>query len=110
MDTMYTMDQIFSNMFPMVKGISWDLGTVMIGIFTLGFILIGFDFIKDMLFGRFESSRNRRWADKYLDEAENIREARNTLEKGTAAWDEQDLLYKSFVRKSAKLREKSWWS
>ena len=105
---MITMDDIFTQMFPFLEGISLDLGTVLLGVLGLGFLIIGFDLVKAMLFGRYERYSSRKSADYYFDQAEHARMARDTQSAGSTRWQEQDMIYRRFLRKSVDSRMKGW--
>jgi hypothetical protein len=108
MNEMFTMQDIFSQMFPFLSGISFDLGTVLLGILSLGFLIVGFDLIKAMLFGRYERYQYGKHADYYLSQAEEARMARDTQASGSVRWQEQDMIYRRFLKKSVDSRIKGW--
>lgn len=103
---MFTLDQLFTQIFPWLEGISWDLGTVLTGIVFLWFLVMAFDWLKEMFLGRMESSRYHKAAGFYYNEAKRVRDMRDMLNKDTIDYEEADLLYKSYLRKSASLRVK----
>ena len=104
----FTIDQLFDQMFPWLSGISWDLGTILTSLVFLWFLLLGFDWVKAMLLGGWERSQYAKWGDRYTSAAEEARMARDTNLRGSAAWAEQDLVYRKFLNKAANARIKGW--
>jgi hypothetical protein len=104
----FTIDQLFAQMFPWLAGISWDLGTILTSIVFLWFLLLAFDWVKVMVLGRWESNRHYKWADKFSSAAEEARAARDTNNTGSVSWKEQDLVYHKFLNKAAESRVKGW--
>lgn len=100
------MQDVFSQMFPMLSGISLDLGTILLALLGLGFLMIGFDLVKVMLFGQYERNRYFRASKYYYDEAKTARSMRDMFQEGTIEWEEQNLLYKNSIRKSVDMRIK----
>ncbi len=101
---MFTIDQIFTNIFPWLEGISWDVGTLLTGLLFLSFLVLGFDYLKLMFFGRFEVQRFNKAADKYYDEAESAWNERDTFDQNSLEWEERNLTYKSLLKKSVDSR------
>ena len=102
------MDDIFSQMFPILSGISFDLGTVLTAILFLGFLVIGFDLIKAMLFGRMDRHYASKHADYFYSQAEQARQSSDSNTRGSIGWEEQNLIYQRFLRKSVDSRLKGW--
>ncbi|SHO45294.1 hypothetical protein [Desulfopila aestuarii] len=105
---MFTIDMIFDQMFPMLSEISWDLGTVLTGMVFLWLIAEAATLLWEMIDGRLQGHVARRNADTYLSRAEEARRARDTNAAGSAAWMQQDMVYKRFLRKSADSSVKGW--
>lgn len=60
---MFTLEDLFKSVFPQAEGISWDLGTVIVGMLMLSCIVIGFDIIKTaFLFRLADSMQDRHMA------------------------------------------------
>jgi len=95
-------------MFPMLSGITWDLGTLLTALVMLWMIAEGAGLLWTMMDRRIQGHFSRKHADYWLDQAEDVRRARNTLQSGSSAWAEQDLLYKKMIRKAADSRLKGW--
>ena len=108
MQNLFSIDQLFAQIFPWLSGISWDLGTVLTAIVFLWFLVLGFDWLKIMLLGNLERRRYDAASTEYLNRAEIARGARDTWGKGTKEWLHHDLLYKEWVRKSVNARMKGW--
>jgi len=107
MNNMFSIDDLFSQMFPWLSGISWDLGTILTSIVFLWFLLLAFDWVKVMFDNRIYSGRLIKSADSYYGEAESILAERNNYFKESIEWEESNLRYKSFLRKSVDARVKS---
>ncbi len=105
---MFTINDIFNQIFPWLEGISWDVGTVLTGIVFLGFLVLGFDWVMSMLDYRFQISRSNDWAEKYYLSAENARNVRDSFSKGSIEWENQNMIYKKFLNKSADARVRGW--
>lgn len=105
---MITIDDIFTQIFPWMEGISIDLGTILIALVFLSFLILGFDLVMDMLGARINMHQQSKWSDKFYEAAENARAARDTNTRGSSAWLQQDMVYKDFLRRSAKSSVKSW--
>jgi len=103
---MFSIDQVFDQIFPWLSGISWDLGTILTSLVFLWFLLLGFDWVKVMLFGHLEQKRYIRHADHLYDRAESALKTRDVFDKGSIEWAEQDLMYKRYLRKSVDSRVK----
>ena len=108
MQNLFSIDQLFAQIFPWLSGISWDLGTVLIAIIFLWFIVLAFDWLQEMMLGAWTSHRYRKASDEYLRRAELSREARDSNLRGTDAWKQQDLVYQGWLRKSADASIKGW--
>lgn len=108
MTNLFSIDQLFAQMFPWLAGISWDLGTILTAIVFLWFLLLAFDWVQEMLLGKWERSRQYKWADKFSSAAETARAARDTSARGSVSWKEQDLVYRKFLNKAAESRVKGW--
>ena len=105
---MFTIDMIFDQMFPMLSDISWDLGTVLTGLVFLWLIGEAGALLFSMIDGRLQGHFARRDADTFLSRAEEARRARDTNAAGSAAWIQQDMVYKRFLRKSADSTIRGW--
>ena len=105
---MFSLDTLFAQIFPWMTGISWDLGTILTGLVFLWFLILGFDWVKEMLLGNWERNQSSKWADRYSSAAEEAFMARNTNRRGSAAWQEQDMVYRKFISKAADQRIKGW--
>ncbi len=89
---MITLNDIFSQVFPWLEGISVDLGTVLIAVLFLSFLVLGFNFIQEMMHSSDNSS---------LD---NNSVFQNTLDTYELDHDQDDLSYRPRFRR--KLRDR----
>lgn len=105
---MITIDDIFAQIFPWMEGISIDLGTILIALVFLSFLVLGFDYVMQMLGTRMQTNRNSLWADNYYKAAESARQSRDTWNKDSIEWEEQNSLYKKFLNKSTDARASAW--
>lgn len=81
-------------------GLVTDMQTLFVGGLVLAFILMGLDYLKD----GFEGMMNSRAHDRYLEDARDLRMEREQYQRGTAEWDEANLLYRHYIGKAAKTR------
>ena len=105
---MFTIDQLFSQIFPWMEGISWDLGTILTALVFLWFLVLAFDWVMMMMGDRVMVSRSRKAADYWEEEARTVAMSRDTLQRGSTDWAVQDALHRKMVRRAADLRMKSW--
>ena len=105
---MFTLDTLFAQIFPWMPAISWDLGTILTALVGLGLMLTAFDWVQEMLLGKWERSRHYKWADQFYSAAEEARAARDTNLKGSVAWDEQNMVYRKLLDKASSSRVKGW--
>jgi hypothetical protein len=108
MNNMFSIDDLFSQMFPWLSGISWDLGTILTSIVFLWFLLLGFDWVKAMFGLRIDRHFEGKHADYYFEQAESARSSRDTHAEGSIHYEEQNLIYKNFLNKSVNSRIKGW--
>lgn len=108
MTGMFTIDQIFDQLFPALSGISWDLGTLLTALMFLWIIAEGATLLWEMMDSRIQGHFHRKDADYYLEQAEYARFTRDELIRDTALWDVEDLVYKKYIRKSADSYVKGW--
>ncbi len=66
---MFTLDDIFNQIFPWMEGISIDLGTILIALVFLSFLLLGFDWVMEMLGTRIGGRIADRNHGYFMDEA-----------------------------------------
>ncbi len=93
---MPTIDQLFKQCFPFLKGISFDVFTVMSCIMSLLFIIIGIDFIKEILL----RSYNSRLETSYLERADGYFNEAQSYSKNSAIYRQKMALGSRYVRKS----------
>jgi hypothetical protein len=95
---------LFDALSDLTGGLVTDLKTFFLGAVVLGFVLIGFDYLKDA-FERLLSSRSY---GHYLESAEDMRLERDQYRRGTREWDEANYMYRHFVGQAAKSRLSRW--
>lgn len=105
---MFTLDQLFDQIFPWLSGISWDIGTLLTGLIFLSFIALGFDWVMQMFGMSMERRRYNSWSERYYSAAEEALDRRGYFEKGSSEWLKHDMMYKELLRKSAKSQVKGW--
>lgn len=96
---MFTVDQLFSQCFSLLKGISFDLGTVMTGMIVMLFILIGIDLIRSALLVRVYSFQE----DKFLANATSYKHQLENSHTG-ADRDFYSRLYNKSINKAVDFR------
>lgn len=101
---MFEIDDIFSAVFPFLEGISFDVGTLIVGMLLLTFIVIGFDYVKDVLGSMVNTSFNNRQAKYYYNQAEKYRSSMGSLNPDSLGYEEAQMLYKANLRKSVSHR------
>ena len=101
---MFTIDQLFAQMFPWIEGVSWDLGTILIATVFIWVIIMAFGLIKDMLSVRLANNQ----ADFYYEKAEEALNARMESHQGSIEWEQNDMLYKRYLRKSVDSKMKDY--
>ncbi|MGL1932720.1 MAG: hypothetical protein OCC45_13325 [Desulfotalea sp.] len=94
---MFTLEDIFKQVFPFLEGISFDVGTVIVAMLLISFIVIGFDYVRDIL----ESFLLGRQADAFSSSASTALSARNSFSKGSQEYDKADMMYRGYLNKSA---------
>lgn len=95
---------IFQSIGTLTGGLISDLSSVIVGLVALSFIALAVDHITWLLSG----TMHRRMSNKYYERAEMVRQARDTNSRGSAAWLQQDMLYKRFLRRSVDESEQGW--
>ena len=98
--TAYLMDALST----LTGGLISDVQTLMLGGVLVTFLLMGFDYLFDILNHSIAATH----ADRYLKDAKNVLMARNTWKEGTAEYDHHNALYRKLIRRSADLRAKGW--
>lgn len=94
------MNLIFQALSNMTGGLIADSTTLVIGLVTLGFMVMGFDKLKEQL----DLSASNRRGDAYGEKADFWFQARENSTKGTRQYDEADMFYKNSLRESVKAR------
>jgi hypothetical protein len=107
MNNLFSIDDLFAQMFPWLSAISWDLGTILTSIIFLWFIVLAFDWVKEMLDQRISMNGYRKMSDNYFDNAKEEFQRRSKLTEGTLKWEESNMLYKQYLSESATLKVKS---
>ena len=88
----------------LTNGLVNDLTTLVLGLVLCAFILMGFDYIKEFFVSGFEDLRNEKAYKKYSQMAEDILVSRDTYEKGSYHWKEENLIHQEMLRKAVKAR------
>lgn len=102
------MEQAFQVAIPLLGNIQMDIGTLLSAIVFLMLLVTGFDLVMKMLMGNWEYSRNNQWADKFSTAAKEARYIRDSYDRGSIGWEENNLIYKNLLSRSAKYRVKGW--
>ena len=95
---------LFQAISTLTGGLIDDMKTVMLGMVLCTFILMGFDYIKEFFVSGFEDLRNEKAYKKYSQMAEDILVSRDTYEKGSYHWKEENLIHQEMLRKAVKAR------
>lgn len=104
---MFTLNDIFTQLFPALEGMSVDVGTVIVGMLALTVICCGFDFVKDILLNRVHSMANERRANKYLSQAEKSRENMGLYEEGSFAYEFERRIYQKSMNNAVNHESKA---
>ena len=95
---------LFQAISNLTGGLISDLTSVMLGMVLCTFILMGLDYIKDVFVSGFEDLRNEKAYKKYSQMAEDILVSRDTYEKGSYHWKEENLIHQEMLRKAVRAR------
>ena len=95
---------LFTAIGTMTNGLISDATTLLLGLLVLAFLAMGADLMIDTVTNGLESRKR----DKYFKAAETMRMERDQYRKGTHEYDESNLMYWEFIKKSARSRTRGF--
>ena len=105
-ENMFTLDQLFDQIFPWMTGISWDLGTVLTGLVFLWVLAEAFNLLSQMLLGRIGGYISDRDSDHYLDQARKQESMAMEYSEGSIEREYHSLMQKSYLNDSVRSKRR----